>query len=236
MIDTRNAAQLLEEELNRAVIFFDFDKSIPKLEPADILERIAAILRDNPTQRIYVNGHACKTGSDSYNLRLAMRRAKAVADKLRKLGVKDDQMIIQSKGSKEAFRYNGMEHQLSKDRRVEIIPVGLVNDTPASKQTFSSTMQQEPNPVQQDVEMKEHTEVVRPGSRLSQIARRHYGDPMLWVYIYEANRDKIQNPQDIQPGTLLRIPDLNIIMRGRTREEVAKEAKNKAEQYKNLGL
>ena len=236
VIDTRNAAQLLEEELNRAVIFFDFDKSIPKLEPADILERIAAILRDNPTQRIYVNGHACKTGSDSYNLRLAMRRAKAVADKLRKLGVKDDQMIIQSKGSKEAFRYNGMEHQLSKDRRVEIIPVGLVNDTPASKQTFSSTMQQEPNPVQQDVEMKEHTEVVRPGSRLSQIARRHYGDPMLWVYIYEANRDKIQNPQDIQPGTLLRIPDLNIIMRGRTREEVTLEAKNKAEQYKNLGL
>ena len=136
-----------------------------------------------------------------------MRRAQAVAAELQALGVSEKQMIVQSKGSREAFRYNGKQHQLSKDRRVEIIPVGIGT-----------------------------TEVVRPGSRLSQIARRHYGDPMLWVYIYEANRDKIQNPQDIQPGTLLRIPDLNIIMRGRTREEVTLEAKNKAEQYKNLGL
>lgn len=204
---TRDAADILDDELKEAVIFFDFDKTTPQLEPADILIRIATILRKHPDQQIYINGHACKVGTDSYNTKLAMRRAQAVAAELQALGVSEKQMIVQSKGSREAFRYNGKQHQLSKDRRVEIIPVGIGT-----------------------------TEVVRPGSRLSQIARRHYGDPMLWVYIYEANRDKIQNPQDIQPGTLLRIPDLNIIMRGRTREEVTLEAKNKAEQYKNPGL
>lgn len=204
---TRDAADILDDELKEAVIFFDFDKTAPQLEPADILIRIATILRKHPDQQIYINGHACKVGTDSYNTKLAMRRAQAVAAELQALGVSEKQMIVQSNGSREAFRYNGKQHQLSKDRRVEIIPVGIGT-----------------------------TEVVRPGSRLSQIARRHYGDPMLWVYIYEANRDKIQNPQDIQPGTLLRIPDLNIIMRGRTREEVTQEAKNKAEQYKNLGL
>ena len=203
---TRDAADILDDELKEAVIFFDFDKTAPQLEPADILIRIATILRKHPDQQIYINGHACKVGTDSYNTKLAMRRAQAVAAELQALGVSEKQMIVQSKGSREAFRYNGKQHQLSKDRRVEIIPVGIGT-----------------------------TEVVRPGSRLSQIARRHYGDPMLWVYIYEANRDKIQNPQDIQPGTLLRIPDLNIIMRGRTREEVTLEAKNKAEQYKNPG-
>lgn len=225
--DTRTAAQLLEEELNKAVIFFDFDKSIPKLEPEDILVRIAAILREHPGQRIFVNGHACKTGSDTYNMRLAMRRAKAVAAELKNLGVRDEQMIIQSKGSKEAFRYNGMEHQLSKDRRVEIIPVGMESVAkPEAPQTGT-----EGTAVVKRV--SSGSEVVREGSRLSQIARRHYGDPMYWVYIYEANRDIIRNPQDIQPGITLRIPDLNDITRGRTREEVAAEAQNKAEQYKN---
>lgn len=243
LIETRSAAQLLEEELNRAVIFFDFDKSIPKLEPADILVRIAAILRNNPAQRIYVNGHACKTGTDSYNLRLAMRRAKAVAEELRKLGVKDEQMIIQSKGSKEAFRYNGMEHQLSKDRRVEIIPVGLEDHTTVAETRPAATADTRPAATRQQVvdtpqatvasTDDDHTEVVRAGSRLSQIARRHYGDPMYWVYIYEANRDVIANPQDIQPGTTLRIPDLKDITRGRTRDEVAREANAKAQQYKN---
>ena len=125
---TKNAAELLDDELSKAVIFFDFDKSEPKLEPADILVRIAAILKEHPSQKIYVNGHACKLGSDSYNMRLAMRRAKAVAAELKRLGVKDEQMIVQSKGSKEAFRYNGLEHQLSKDRRVEMSVEGLKED------------------------------------------------------------------------------------------------------------
>ncbi len=223
---TKNAAELLEDELSKAVIFFDFDKSEPKLEPADILVRIAAILKEHPSQKIYVNGHACKLGSDSYNMRLAMRRAKAVAAELKRLGVKDEQMIVQSKGSKEAFRYNGLEHQLSKDRRVEIIPVGLETNTNVNIPSQSVRTTTAAN--------IETTEVVREGSRLSQIARRHYGEPMYWVYIYEANKDVISNPQDIQPGITLRIPDLNTITHGRTREEVLREAAQKAEQYKNM--
>lgn len=225
--DTKSAAQLLDDELMKAVIFFDFDKSVPKLEPADILVRIAAILKEHPTQKIYVNGHACQLGSDNYNMRLAMRRAKAVAAELKRLGVKDEQMIIQSKGSKEAFRYNGMEHQLSKDRRVEIIPVGL-EEMPMPVKVMETV----PTKVE-TIQATETTEVVREGSRLSQIARRHYGEPEYWVYIYEANRDVIRNPQDIQPGITLRIPDLIDITRGRTREAVLQEAQEKAEQYKN---
>ena len=54
------------------------------------------------------------------------------------------------------------------------------------------------------------TERVRNGSRLAQIARRHYGEDKmdLWVYIYDANRDIIGNPNAIKVGTELRIPHL----------------------------
>lgn len=54
------------------------------------------------------------------------------------------------------------------------------------------------------------TERVRNGSRLAQIARRHYGEDKmdLWVYIYDANRDIIDNPSAIKVGTELRVPHL----------------------------
>lgn len=55
------------------------------------------------------------------------------------------------------------------------------------------------------------TEQVRDGSRLAQIARRHYGPDKidLWVYIYDANKDKLGNPNDIKVGTELQIPKLS---------------------------
>ena len=54
------------------------------------------------------------------------------------------------------------------------------------------------------------TERVRVGSRLAQIARRHYGENKmdLWVFIYDANKDQIDNPNEIKVGTELRIPKL----------------------------
>lgn len=52
-------------------------------------------------------------------------------------------------------------------------------------------------------------EKVIPGSRLTRIAERHYGVKEFWVYIYEANRDILQTPNDISPGMEIKIPKLN---------------------------
>jgi hypothetical protein len=49
-----------------------------------------------------------------------------------------------------------------------------------------------------------HT-VVR-GNTLWDLARSYYGDPFQWTRIYEANRDRIQNPDLIYPGQALRMP------------------------------
>ena len=56
---------------------------------------------------------------------------------------------------------------------------------------------------------KQVTEVVKRGTTLAQIARRHYGETDYWVFIYEANRDRISDPGDLEVGTELVIPDLN---------------------------
>lgn len=52
------------------------------------------------------------------------------------------------------------------------------------------------------------TETLTDGSRLTHLARKYYGSPDFWVYIYEANKDKIHNPNKIGVGTKIRIPRL----------------------------
>jgi nucleoid-associated protein YgaU len=44
------------------------------------------------------------------------------------------------------------------------------------------------------------------GDTLSAIAQKFYGDASKWPTIFEANRHQIQNPDNIFPGQLLRIP------------------------------
>ena len=56
------------------------------------------------------------------------------------------------------------------------------------------------------------SEQVVAGSRLTRIALRHYGVKEFWVYIYEANKDKFTSPDQITPGTVLKIPKLNPVL------------------------
>lgn len=51
------------------------------------------------------------------------------------------------------------------------------------------------------------TYVVQSGDSLSKIAKRFYGDASAWKRIFEANKDVVKNPDLIQPGWKLRIPE-----------------------------
>jgi nucleoid-associated protein YgaU len=44
------------------------------------------------------------------------------------------------------------------------------------------------------------------GDTLSHIAKRFYGKASRWPVIFEANRDKLSDPDKIHPGQVLRIP------------------------------
>ncbi|MFN2383963.1 MAG: LysM peptidoglycan-binding domain-containing protein [Gemmatimonadota bacterium] len=47
---------------------------------------------------------------------------------------------------------------------------------------------------------------VESGDSLSKISQRFYGDANAWRRIFEANRDRIDDPDMIQPGWTLTIP------------------------------
>ena len=46
------------------------------------------------------------------------------------------------------------------------------------------------------------------GSRLTMVAYRAYGHKAFWVYVYDANRDRLKSPSAVEKGMELRIADL----------------------------
>ena len=50
---------------------------------------------------------------------------------------------------------------------------------------------------------------VQPGATLWAIARERYGDGVLYVQVFEANRDRIRNPDLIYPGQVFVLPELS---------------------------
>ncbi len=52
----------------------------------------------------------------------------------------------------------------------------------------------------------QRTYTVQKGDSLSKIAKREYGDAKQWKRIFEANKDRIKNPDVIQPGWVLTLP------------------------------
>jgi LysM repeat protein len=50
------------------------------------------------------------------------------------------------------------------------------------------------------------TYTVQPGDSLSKIAKQFYGDANSYMKIFEANKDKLTDPNKIQVGQVLKIP------------------------------
>jgi nucleoid-associated protein YgaU len=51
------------------------------------------------------------------------------------------------------------------------------------------------------------TYIVQPGDSLSQISKQFYGNANQYMRIFQANRDQLSNPNQIQPGQRLVIPE-----------------------------
>ena len=76
---------------------------------------------------------------------------------------------------------------------------------PAARADFSDVQSSSSTTAPRTYE-REKTYTVVSGDTLSKIAKREYGDATKWQAIYQANRDKIKNPDLIYPGQVLTLP------------------------------
>jgi len=72
------------------------------------------------------------------------------------------------------------------------------------------------------------------GSRLAWLARKYYGERELWVFIYEANRDRVEHPSLILQGTLIKVPKLPDELRDMSNPELQALVERLAKEYKKL--
>ena len=63
------------------------------------------------------------------------------------------------------------------------------------------------------------TEPMHEASRLAWMAKRFYGAKIYWPYLYDANRDVISNPHNIEVGTPIRVPKLTKLQLDTTNAE-----------------
>ncbi len=102
---------------------FDFDKYDIKSEAFYLLNQVAAILQKNPSLMVILQGHTDNIGTESYNMKLSMRRANAVKAYLVDKGILKRRFSLEGFGFSRPIATNETEWGRSQNRRVEILPI-----------------------------------------------------------------------------------------------------------------
>ena len=98
-------------------------KSMKILESVlrQMLDAHAAFLRNNPSYKVTVEGHADERGTPEYNIALGERRANAVKMYLQGKGVSADQISIVSYGKEKPAVLGHDEAAYAKNRRAVLV-------------------------------------------------------------------------------------------------------------------
>ena len=107
--------------LRQRVIYFDFDQETLRPEFQAQMACHAKYLRDRPSSRITLEGHADERGSRDYNLGLGERRGNAVSSALQANGGSGSQLTVVSYGEERPQCTDSNEDCWARNRRVEII-------------------------------------------------------------------------------------------------------------------
>ncbi|MDY2943785.1 MAG: HU family DNA-binding protein [Paludibacteraceae bacterium] len=103
---------------------------------------------------------------------------------------------------------NWIDSLVAKREPVATDTVVAIPSTPMVEEVTKDTAVMENAPELPVYQQFIATEEIREGSRLTWLAYRYYGNKDLWVYIYDANKDHLGNPNEIRVGTPIRIPRL----------------------------
>lgn len=112
-----------------------------------------------------------------------------------------------------------------------------VSDNPEDKissgNTTESVIDSQTKPGKDDTAVYD---TIKEGVFLAKLSREHYdGRPEFWIYIYEENKDKIKDPENIPVGTILVIPDREKYDIDPSSCQSLAKAKNRALRFYNTG-
>jgi len=110
-------------------IYYSLNRANIRPDAVEELDRLVAILRENPTLKIELSSHTDSRGSDYYNMLLSEARAQSAVAYIKRHGISEDRMTAKGYGETRLLNKcgNGVpcseeEHQFN--RRTEIKVVG----------------------------------------------------------------------------------------------------------------
>ncbi|MGH7845448.1 MAG: OmpA family protein [Candidatus Binatia bacterium] len=118
---TATPANVTKSPPDNVMVGFDLNKSSLDSTAQQTLSPVVAWLEDDSDRNVAVVGYTDSTGSDSYNIKLAERRAKAVRDFLLQSGVSGDRITTRGMGKANPIAANDTQTGREKNRRVEVI-------------------------------------------------------------------------------------------------------------------
>lgn len=110
-----------EALMQNQTVYFDFDRSSVNAEFYSLLNDHAEFLRNNPSQRVTIEGHCDKRGTPEYNIALGERRAKSVETFLQNAGVSSSQISVVSYGEEKPVVNGDTESAFKQNRRAVVV-------------------------------------------------------------------------------------------------------------------
>ena len=117
----------------------------------------------------------------------------------------EDELVLEvpEEAAEQVAESEAPKAEIQKDQKAEAKPVATKKEEP-KKAKYEELLL---------------TEEITEGSRLAWISRKYYGHPDYWPYLYDANRDRIDNPSNVPVGTQIRVPKLTKAQRDMTSSE-----------------
>lgn len=207
---------LLIKKIHKNVkIYFDLDSAALRSDALPILENAVKVLHKNPEADILITGNCDIRGPEAYNEKLGRRRAEAVKKFILEKEIAESRIRIISRGKLDAVAPITDLMGMQKDRNAQfmiaeveelMIPYGGQLPQKAEKIGEDKFVTEEEKELQSQLRVSTKEYIVKEGDTLWKIAKKEYGKPFRWKYIYELNKDKIKNPNRLKPGTKIIIP------------------------------
>lgn len=101
-------------------ILFDVGSYHLKEDAKSNIKELSKVLEKYDDTNVLIEGHTDNTGSDEMNMRLSEKRADAVADYAKSLGVSGMRMAVKGYGEVQPLNNNATDSDKQQNRRVEI--------------------------------------------------------------------------------------------------------------------
>lgn len=107
-------------DFNFSNIQFEFNSAVLKTNSYQILDKMAAEMKKDPSAKFVLNGNSSAEGTAEHNMSLSVDRANSVKSYLMNAGISGDNLDVKGYGESKPLAPNTTEEGRELNRRVEV--------------------------------------------------------------------------------------------------------------------